>query len=326
MRLLALVLAFMPLCVTAQRSVDAAGWGREGVEALDRGDHQQAVRLLTRAWNAQPAEFEYPFELGRAYLLSGKAQKAEKVLHPLQYHREAVPELYLLLAASYDSLKRGRAKEETYRFGIQRFPASGELYHRLAAHYLQRDSVADALAICEAGLRNAPAFADNYFLAAKVMEAKGGALWAWWYGEVFLNLSPDASVRRDAAEMVAANALKVLQGRWRPDPSPLDRAVKEALAPCADVPTGNIAAQTALRECFISHYTGTDPYSVLLRRLKEKGVMELYVAYFFGEVHMEQYMRWLAANAESYEWFRQWFYWNGLTLDTPFTRHTIIAP
>lgn len=326
LRLLVLLLA-LPLAVIGQKDREAAQWGREGVAALDRGDHREAVKLLTKAWNAQPAEFDYPFELGRAYLLSGKAGKAEKVLHPLQYHQSARPELYMLLATAYDSLGRPKAKEETYRYGIQRFPQEGGLYNGLAAHYVNRDSVAAALAVCEMGLEKAPTYADNYFLAARIMEAKGDDLWTWWYGEVFLNLTDDASVKRDMAARVAASALRVLNGRWRPDHTPLDQAVKEAIAQCADdAQAGSIARQTALRQCFISHYQGKDAYAALLRRLKEQDVLELYCAHHFGENDREAFHAWLAGRAEDHGRFRDWFYWNGLTLDAPFTRNTIIAP
>jgi tetratricopeptide (TPR) repeat protein len=320
------VLLLLPLSVVGQRAQEAAQWGREGVVAMDRGDHKEAIRLLTKAWNARPGEYDYPFELGRAYVLSGKAVKAEKVLHPLQYHERATPELYQLLATAYDSLKRPRAQEETYRYGIQRFAGSGELYHGLAAHYLKRDSVVSALAVCEAGLRNAPTFADNYHLAARIMDAKGDALWAWWYGEVFLNLTTDASGRRDAAAMVAANALKVLKGQWRPDHFALDGAAKEAMAHCTDTGTDMIARQAALRSCFITHFKGTDAYAALLRKLQEQGVMELYCAHHFGETDNGMFLKWLSAHSADFERFRQWFFWNGLTLDAPFTRHTIIAP
>lgn len=325
--ILVTIFCLLPLLGVAQKAKDAAQWGRQGVELMDRGEFKDGIKLLTKAWNAQPAEFDYPFELGRAYLWSGQAGKAERVLHPLQYHDAAVPELYLLLASCYDSLGRANSKEKTYRYGIQRFPDAGVLYNRLAAHYVARDSVASALAVCEKGMEQAPAYADNYFLASRIMEAKGDALWAWWYGEVFLNLTDDEGPKRDMARRVAANALKVLNGRWKPDYFPIDRAVKEAMTGCADDTAATaIMRQTALRECFITHFKGKDAYSELLRRMKAQGVMGLYCAHLFGEVDKEAFLNWLAVNAIDFERFRQWFYWNGLKLDAPFTRHTIIAP
>jgi tetratricopeptide (TPR) repeat protein len=325
--LAAALLLCLPLLVQGQKAEDAKRWGNEGISLLDKGEYKDAIKLLTKAWNAQPAEFDYPFELGRAYVLSGKAAKAEKVLHPLQYHKEAGPELYLLLALAYDSLGRSKPKEETYRYGIQRFPDAGVLYNRLAAHYVNRDSVASALAVCEAGMAKSPAFADNYFLAARIMDAKGDALWAWWYGEVFLNLSDDAANKRDMSRSVSTNATRVVNSKWKPGPVAVEMAVKAATAHCADVDVTNaIAAQAALRECFITHYPGKDAYSELLRKMKQQGVMQLYAAHLFGELDKEAFLQWLSVNAVEFERFRQWFYWNGLRLDAPFTRHTIIAP
>ncbi|MCF8259042.1 MAG: hypothetical protein K9J06_15915, partial [Flavobacteriales bacterium] len=87
-----------------------------------------------------------------------------------------------------------------------------------------------------------------------------------------------------------------------------------------------IADQSALRDCFITHYQGKDAYSELLRKMKEQGVMQLYAAHLFGDLDKEAFLQWLSANAVEFGRFRQWFYWNGLKLDAPFTRHTIITP
>jgi len=320
-------LVLMPMAVLGQKVQNAAMWGQQGVVALDRGAYKEAIKLLTKAWNAHPSELEYPFELGRAYLLNSNATKAEKVLHPLQYHKAAGPEVYLLLATAYDSLGRDRAQVNTYRYGIERYPSAGVLYNRLAAHYVSRDSITTALAICEAGLKHAPKFADNYFLASRIMDAKGDALWAWWYGEVFLNLTDDVHAKRGMAERVAENTRKVFNGTWVPEYYPIDQAVKQVSDHCADESFENeIAHQTALRECFISQFNGRDAYSQLLRDMQAQGTLELYAAYQFGEVNKENFLQWLSGNAAEYERFRQWFYWNGLKLTEPFTRHTIIAP
>jgi tetratricopeptide (TPR) repeat protein len=312
--------------VSAQRDDKARQLGEEGMAAMDRGDLQDAIKLLTKAWNANPAEYDYPLEVGRAYLLTGKANRAERILHPLQYHKAAGPEVFALLANCYDSLNRNRAKEDILREGIHRFPTTGMLYNRLAAHYVGRDSVATALAVCETGLRKAPVYPDNYFLASRIMEAKGDHLWAWWYGEVFLNISDDIVMKRGLMPMVAKSAYSVMSGQWQPVPDAMSNAVVKARELCPAFPDDRLSAQVALRSCFAQHFQGKDPLTYLLKEMERQGIMELYTMHLLSESEKDAFLRWLADNAVRYAQFSDWFYWNGLKLEQPFTRHTLTAP
>jgi tetratricopeptide (TPR) repeat protein len=311
----------------AQRPDEAHRLGMQGIALVDEGDYAEGIKLLSKAQHAHPAAFDYPFELGRAHLLMGKAAKAEKYLFPLQYHQAATPELYLVLSACYDSLSKPRKQEEMLRYGLQKFPNVGRLYLGLASYYAKRDSVAEALAICELGLKRDPSYPENYALASRIMDAKGDALWAWWYGEVFLNLSDDAVMKRGLAKLVTHNADKVFSGKWSPGPDPLDRSVADAVAKCAiDKSVGIINRQGTLRWCLAREHAGTDPFTTMLRELERQNILELYAAYLFAEVDRDAFLKWLSVNAVEFERFKNWFYWNGLKIDTPFTRQTISSP
>lgn len=312
---------------TAQRPEEALKLGMQGVALLDEGNYAEAIKLLSKAHSAHPANFDYPFELGRAHLLYGKAAKAEKYLFPLQYHQAVTPELYMVLASCYDSLGKPRKQEEMLRYGLHKFPNVGRLYHGLANYYVSRDSVAEGLAVCELGLKRDPSYPDNYFLASRIMDAKGDALWAWWYGEVFLNLSDDAVMKRGIARLVTANADKVFSGKWRPGPDPLDQSVAVVAAQCSyDRSAGPISRQGLLRSCLVKGYLGTDPFTTMLRDLDRQNILELYSAYLFAEVDRDAFLTWLSANTLEFERFKNWFYWNGLKIESPFTRHTISTP
>jgi len=317
------VLMFPVLCM-GQKQQEAQHLGRQGIGLVDAGDFKEGLKLLSKAHHLDPAAFDYPFEMGRTLLRTGNAAKAEKYLFPLQYHGSVSSELYMLLATCYDSLNRSRQQVEIYRHGINKFPSEGRLYHALASFYVSRDSIAEGLAICELGLQRAPSFADNYFLAARIMEAKGDALWAWWYGEVFLNLSDDPVMKRGLAKQVMRNASIVFSDKWKPASDRLELAVAEVARQCPVQPNSDIiTTQTAMRSCFAQHYTGNDPYTKLLRELERQDIIQLYVVHLFGEVDKDVLLPWLAQNGFEYERFKQWFFWHGLKLEAPFTRHTI---
>lgn len=323
--LLGLFLGLMvPMFCFGQKQQEAHRLGTQGIALVDAGAFKEGLKLLSKAHHLDPAAFDFPFELGRTHLRTGNAAKAEKYLFPLQYHGSVSPELYLLLAACYDSLNKSRQQEETYRYGIKKFASDGQLYHALASFYVSRDSVAEGLAVCELGLERAPSFADNYFLASRIMQGKGNALWAWWYGEIFLNLSDNPVMKRGLAKQVLQNAANVFSNKWRPGPERLDLAIADVVRLCPMQQTSDIiAAQTAMRSCFAQHHQGNDPYTKFLRELERQGIVQLYVAHLFGEVDKDVLLPWLAQHGPEYERFKQWFFWNALKLETPFTRHTI---
>ena len=321
---LAIWCVLIPTMASAQRSEQARQLGVQGIALVDQGEYDEGIKLLSKARNAHPAEFDYPFEIGRAYMLAGKPAKAEKFLFPLQYHTAATAELYLLLARCYDSIKKPQQEEETYRYGIHRFPENGQLYHALASYFISKDSVAEGLGVCELGLRNAPAFADNYFLAARIMDSIDEALWAWWYGEMFLNLSDNSMMKREMAKQVIRNAERVLSEKWKPGADKFELTVAQVMPKCpSNITTHMIAMQSAIRNCFARHHSSNDPLTTMWREHERQGIMGLYVALILGEGDKDALLPWLAQHGPEYERFKQWFFWNGLKMNTPFTRHTL---
>lgn len=322
-----LFLLVIPALAVGQKAEKAHQLGLEGIALVDKGMYSDGIKLLAKARNLDPAEFDYPFEIGRAYMLSGKSSKAEKYLFPLQYHKSVSPEFYVLLGACYDSINKPKREEETYRYGIEKFPNAGLLYFQLAGYYISRDSVAEGLSVCELGLQSDPNFADNYFLASRIMDTKGNALWAWWYGEVFLNLSANVVMKRAIAKQVAANANMVCSSNWNPDADKLSHAVANATKKCGtEGDTSLIERQIALHVCFAKHYEGRDALSTLLRELAQKNMLPLYVATLYAEADKAGFQSFAFANRTALERFTQYFYWNGLKITFPFTRQTIVNP
>lgn len=318
--------------ITAQETKDAFALGLEGIKLIDEGNYEQGIKLLKKARDLEPHDFDYSFEIGKAYLHSGSAKKAEKYLFPLQYHSRVQPELFIALANCYLEMEEDkkspnseRKKElETLRYGVQKFPDAGILYARLGTIKLEMEQPVEALAVFESGITHAPNFAENYFWAAKLLNAAGNHLWAWIYAETFFNMSDNDEMRRTAALLISTASQTVFSNKWNPEPEKMDQELRFMISEkCASDETGFVKI-IHQRNCLLEHWgTTAFPIAALLERLntiRSNGHLESYLATIYLEADKPTFLHWLAANGQSFENFRKWRYWNPLVLKNPLQR------
>ena len=119
----------------SQKGDDAYALGVEGIQLIDDGQFDIGIKLLKKAQGLEPQDYDYTFEIGKAYLKNGNPKKAEKYLFDLQYHVSAQADLYLALSSCYaelEELKKApnpeRKKElDALRYGIQKLPSEAIL-------------------------------------------------------------------------------------------------------------------------------------------------------------------------------------------------------
>ncbi len=310
--------------VCAQNTSDAYSKGVEGIKLVDKGEFTQGIKLLKQARNLEPHDFDYSFEIGKAYLKSGDPKKAEKYLFPLQYHSKVLPGLFIELANCYREIEDGkktpdpeRKKElDALRYGIQKLPEAGILYLELANAKLEMEQPLEALAVFENGISKAPNFAENYFWAAKLMKAAGNDLWAWIYAEVFFNMSDDEEMKRTAALLISDASQVVFSTSWKPDPDKMDQELHYMLSENCKQNSSEFNALVATRICLLENWGNTSfPISSILTRTKEirsKGLLEAYLATIHLESDKATFLSWVSGNAKTFEDYRKWRYWNPL--------------
>jgi predicted Zn-dependent protease len=93
------------ITVQSQPKQDAYSLGIQGILKVDNGDYKAGIKLLKRARNLEPKEYDYAFEIGKAYFKSGKPRTAEKYFFELQYHSSVQADLYVLLSRCYEELE-----------------------------------------------------------------------------------------------------------------------------------------------------------------------------------------------------------------------------
>ncbi|MBI1289564.1 MAG: hypothetical protein GC178_18535 [Flavobacteriales bacterium] len=328
------ILLLLPTILFAQSADDEAyTLGVEGIQKVDAGEYSLGIALLKKARNLKPHEYDYTFEIGKAYLKAGDAKKAEKYLHDLQYHQNVQPDLYLLLADCYSDLNDkkknpdGDNKKEldALRYGIQKFPQAGSLYLQLGKRNVDVEKSAEALATFELGIRNAPNFAENYFWASKLMKASNDPLWAWLYAEVCFNMTDDPEISRSCAVLISESLNSITKDGWSAEPNRFDADFGQMLAKnCASEKSGTIAEQLALRKCLLANWKYQETKAAELfermNSLEQTGRLAPFVASIYETTNKDAFLKWLANNARAYESYRAWRYWNPLKLNAPIDR------
>lgn len=331
--LIGALLSLIFLSSNGQPKDEAYKLGVEGVLKVDRGFYKEGIKLLKAARNLEPGEYDYSFEIAKAYMKSGLPKKAEKYLYELQYHEAVQADLYVLLATCYaelEMLKKSPNPENkkamnALRYGIQKLPNDGILYLYLAKENLKLERTVEALSLLETGIQKSPNFSENYFWAAKLMQATGNELWAWFYAELFLNMTDDLELRRSAALIVSESSSKVLATDWNASPDKLDQqfafASKEK---CKQVKDNLFTLQVYKRSCLNTSWNysafSVSPLFERIKLLESKGWLEAYIWSFLEVVEKDNFLKWLPKNAADFDAYREWRYWNPIVLKSTINR------
>ena len=322
----------IPFWAFSQNEKDAYALGVDGIKLVDQGNYEEGIKLLKQARNLEPSDYDFAFEIGKAYAASGNAKKAEKYLYPLQYHVNVQSDLYILLADCYKELEdikknpsQDRKRElDALRYGIQKLPSDGALYLELGKRKLEMEQPIEALAVFENGILSAPNFSENYYWAAKLLKASGNDLWAWIYAELCFNMTEDVELIRSSA-LVSTEGLKAMvSGKWNADHEKLDQdfyyMMKENCLGSLD----GFAALVNPRKCVLSNWNHegrtVKPLFDRLVLLNERNWLEAYAASMLQETDRTAFLTWLVENGKPFEEYRTWRFWNPLQLSSQVNR------
>jgi len=334
--LIQLLFIVTPLLADSQtKEKDAYSLGMEGVQLVDQAQFEEGIKLLKQARNREPGNYEFTYEIGKAYYLSGKAKKAERYLHDLQFHSSVSEDLYILLAKCYAKMEllkkepneKRKREMNAYLQGIQKLPKSGKLYCELGKFHLSMDSYQSALGIWELGLKKDPNYAENYYWAARLLEKQGNNMWAWIYGELFLNISDNLELKRAIAPLVMKASELILLSNKNSSPEKVAQTMTGIIlekCPTAVSKTG-LKAHIEARKCLVQNWEAYPeniaPIMDMMKEFEKKGWTDDYIASLFSEVDREGFLKWLADDGSDYDQYSKWKYWNNLVLNTSISRN-----
>lgn len=317
--------------VSFSQSLSAEDEARLGIRLIDDKEYGEGIKHLRTARNLNLSEYEYPFEIGRAFLLWGKAKKAEQYFFPLMQHEQATPELFVLLADCYNTLNKSKNETQALEIGLGKFPKSGMIHSKMGELYAAKGDGPMALAYWEKGIEMDPGYPDNYRHAAQFLASQHDHLWTWLYGQTYLNLTvandqPDVNAMKFVRKSLAA---MLNMQREKTNVTGLEKAIYDVFTPCAlagEKATTLITLGNKLACVIEAWNTGSDkprvPVIDHMVLVDSKDRLNDYLFWLYGESDRTEMNAWGAENSAQFNEFATWIYWNGIELEgsNPFNR------
>jgi len=277
------------------------------------GNYSDAVITCKQAVLLAPDMLIFYQALGNAYFLSGNYPMAEQTLAPLTSKHDADTQCYRLLAASQAAQKEIKKALSTLQMGLNRFPESGLLYHEMGIICKEDNKTGDALNAWLDGIRQDPAYPDNYYEAAHIYLATDKVTWGLLYGETYLNMQHDTT--GDAAlknklftswktmfdNLVSDKDIKQGISKNRELAGTFETAVQKTFTLLTPVVSDGITTENLVmvRTRFLmdwfATYSAKYPYPLFsyLRDMVSNGRFDIYNEWLFGNAeNKEQYIAW----------------------------------
>ena len=311
----------------------------------DRGKQDEAIQLLEEAVSFDPESVHVSYELAIAYYTKADFKKAKDILEKLLERKDVIAAVYHLLGNTYDKLGNVEKAVDTYIKGLNKFINAGELYLEMGTMFLSRKEYDAALGYYENGIKADPAFASNYYWAARIFCNSNETIWGLIYGEIFLNLERDSKRTDEICKLLYDTYNKSI--RFPRDSSFSIRFSKPAVAVNPDtahknkIPFAKSAYEPALmlallrekavdlnslsriRKYFVESYFKSGNYlnypNVLFDfqyRVLKAGHMDAYNRWILFKGDEASGNTWVNANRQKWDDFIKWFAKNKLLLDS----------
>jgi tetratricopeptide (TPR) repeat protein len=183
------MLVFLSLAYSQQSREKALADAKAAIHLEDEGKTEEAIVLLKKAIARDSSDIDYRYELAYAYSSLKKYDTALVMIGNLLGRKDASDLLYELAGNCWQQLGNKVKASELYDAGLQRFPASGRLYYEKGLLELSAKEYNRALVYFEKGIELEPAYAGNYYWAARLFSHSTEPVWGLIYGELFLNLN-----------------------------------------------------------------------------------------------------------------------------------------
>lgn len=325
---------------------------QEAVQLMDKGKVDESITLLEEAQKLDPERYIYPYELAYAYYLKQDYKKAVKILEKNKGHKNVEALLFQLLGNSYDMLGKPEKAVETYDAGLQKFPNTGILYLEKGNLFWAKKEYAEALSFYEKGIEVEPAFASNYYRAARIYCNSSEEVWGMIYGEIFLNLERNTPRTAEISELLfetykseikfvndTTSSVSFCQqmtmnisslGSGKQFQLPFGMVYESALMFTVINEKGiNINSLNRIRTRFLETYfkngsNATHPNLLFdyQEKVRQAGHLEAYNYWVLMKGDLEGFQIWQEANSEKWNSFVKWFNENVMLVDNEHKFHS----
>lgn len=299
---------------------------------ITAGDYSNAVLVLNRAIELEPQNLEFRKQLAFTYYLQHDLDKADDIIKTLLKRDDADVQTYQIAGDILQARRDLKGAEKNYDRGIRKFPNSGELHNEMGLLYFNERKYTDALKYWIKGIEVAPAYAANYYNAARTYFYSNDKFWAILYGEIFINLERNSTRTAEMRGILLESykslfnnpdalspALPSLDGSKKSgqdDIPDFRHAVLNTIAKSSSVVMHGVTpdALIMLRTRFILEwrrfYKLYYPYALFdfQQQLLKNGLFEAYNQWIFGPAaNQANYRTWTQLHKEDYDRLMQYF-------------------
>ncbi|HEX2629303.1 MAG TPA: tetratricopeptide repeat protein [Chitinophagaceae bacterium] len=175
---------------------------RDAIRAMDGGDPDRAMLILDSAKKLDPTDYVYDYEKGYAAYLKKDYKQSVKFFETALAFPGANDQCYQMLGNALDSDGKPEKAMKAYEDGIKRFPTSGGLHVELGVMALANKKYDEAVGWWEKGIAANPTYPGNYYRLTKLFAFTKDPIWAFFYGEIFLNLEPTTQRSEDISKTI----------------------------------------------------------------------------------------------------------------------------
>ncbi|NOU60186.1 tetratricopeptide repeat protein [Marinifilum caeruleilacunae] len=159
---------------------------KEAIAIMDQGNYDESIQLLEESWKLDRRNFNYPYEIGYAYILKKDYATACEYFEYVVKMNKINDQCYQMLGNAYSMAGKPKKAIAAYNKGLELFPNSGRLYLELGN--MQGDDLNQAIKFYEKGVMADPNFSSNYYWLTKLFCRSTEEMWGMLYGEMFMNI------------------------------------------------------------------------------------------------------------------------------------------
>lgn len=179
---------------------------KESQKHFQKQDYFSAAVALTQAIKKEPDNVTFLRDLALCYMLDQQPQKAKATVDMAMQKSDVDADCFLLAIQIYQNLGDLKGTKKIIAKGLEKYPKAGELYHSKGELHYSTGEYKEALDAWEDGIREDPAYHNNYYNAAK-MQARNpdDFVKTIVYSESFINME-SFSARTEEMKTILFNA------------------------------------------------------------------------------------------------------------------------
>ncbi len=283
-----------------------------GKAFMRKGDLDNAILVLNRATQQDPASLDIQKDLAYSYYLRKDYRNAMELGKKMVERPDADVACFQILGLTYRGIADYNECEKLYKRGLKKFSNSGMLYADFGELLATQHKLDEAIKYWEKGIEIDPNNGNNYLNAAHYYDSKGNMLWAVLYGEIFVNIeslsertvSMKSMLVDDYKQLLSSPA--ILDGYVK-NGSPFSKAVAATLAKYTNLTQEGVTTEslTAIRTRFILDWFNehANQFAFRLfdhqRQLLQEGTFNAYNQWLFAPAFSPAaYDNWVETHAE----------------------------